>query len=464
VKAADLFSHTEFKEVLNVISDGLFFSDGTGKTLWVNDASEKILNTPKEQLIGKNVAELEAENIMNPSVTRLVLESRNTITTLQSSYGERKYIVTGHLLRLEEEDLVVVHSRDITNAVATSDKLEETERLIRNYSQEIKQMKDRPLPVKQKFIGGGKNFRDLNDLVEKAAGVNTTILITGETGVGKNAVAEQIHELSDRHNKPFVHINCGAIPESLFESELFGYKKGAFTGANTAGKAGLVKMAEGGTLFLDEISEIPIHLQPKLLQLLQNKTYLPVGETATQEADIRIIAATNKDLYEMMEKGSFREDLYYRLNIVPIYVPSLKERPEDIFPLLQSNLKYFNHLHGEMKYFSSQVIDILLNYEWSGNIRELENLVERLVVTSRASKITPEDLPEKIQSFSSEAATYILKEDESLNEAMERIEKSIISETYRKYKTTRKAADVLGMSQSGVMRRIKKYGIKPDQQ
>jgi PAS domain S-box-containing protein len=456
--ALNFFENEYFNKILNVINDGIYISDQKGNTLWLNKASEKILNKRKDEIIGRNVIDLEREGIMKPSVTRMVLENRNTITTVQTSSNGRKYLVTGHMITVSGEKLIVVHSRDITEAVRTSTQLGETEQLLKRYSEEIRLMKlrENKALTNQNLIGKSSIFRQLLKFIEKVAGVDTTVLITGETGVGKNVIAEQIHKLSSRHQKPFVHINCGAIPESLFESELFGYKKGAFTGALNSEKIGLVQMADGGTMFLDEISELPIHLQSKLLQLLQNKSYLPVGDTKVRTADIRIIAATNRDLLEMAKEGTFRLDLYYRLNVLPIHVPSVRERQEDIFPLLYHFLKKFNQMHSKNRRFSPELLDVLQNYEWPGNIREMENLIERLVITSKEDEISIEDLPEKMKKNRSQLKQF-LKEGESLTEALERIEKNIILEAYQTYKTTRKTAEMLGVTQSLLMRRLKKY-------
>lgn len=454
----NIFKNEYFNKILNVINDGIYISDNKGITLWNNKASEKILNKKQEYMIGRNVIDLEREGIMKPSVTRMVLENRNTITTVQTSRNGRKHLVTGHIIDICGEELIVVHSRDITEAVRTSSQLGETEQLLNRYSEEIRSIKlsQEKALSSQKLIGKSTVFQLLSEFIEKVAGVDTTALITGETGVGKNVIAEQIHKLSNRHHKPFVHINCGAIPESLVESELFGYKKGAFTGALNSGKTGLVQMANGGTLFLDEISELPLHVQPKLLQLLQNKTYLPVGDTKVRSADIRIIAATNRDLMEMANEGTFRLDLYYRLNILPIHVPALRERQEDIFPLLIHFLNHFNQMHHRNRSYSTELLEALQSYEWSGNIREMENLVERLVITSKEDEISIEDLPDKIKKSRSQTKQF-LKEGESLTEALERIEKNIILEAYQTHKTTRKTAEKLGVTQALLMRRLKKY-------
>lgn len=325
-----------FLEIFNSISDGIYISDKNGKTLWMNKASERMCERSRKEMIGKSVAQLENEGIFSPSATKLTLESRQTVSTVQEMANGRKYMVTGHLILNAKNDIqyVIAHSRDITEVVRTASKIEDMEALLRRYSQEIRRMNNKFVLLNDKdfhFVGQSNAYNMLLELIEKVAGVETTVLITGETGVGKNVAAQQIHKLSERHDKPFVQINCASIPESLIESELFGYQKGAFTGASANGKIGLVKMAEQGTLFLDEIGELPLHLQSKLLQLLQDKTYMPIGASKLLKADVRIIAATNRDLEKMVANGKFRADLYYRLNILPVKIPPLRERKEDIF-------------------------------------------------------------------------------------------------------------------------------------
>ncbi|MFB5663377.1 sigma-54 interaction domain-containing protein [Alteribacillus sp. HJP-4] len=453
-----IFENKTMKEILNVLHDGLYFSDCRGNTIWLNDASEKILGASRKQLIGNNVWDLEEAGIMKPSITRMVIEGGESVSGVQTSLGDREYLVTGHILDLDGDSIIVVHSRDITKDVEKSLQLEETENLLRRFSQEIRHIQVEKNEVEGKgFLGKGPKFRKLLRLISKVAGVQTTVLITGETGTGKNAVAERIHDLSDRHQGPLIQINCGSIPASLVESELFGYKKGAFTGAYTGGKTGLVKLADKGTLFLDEIGELPLHVQPKLLQLLQDKTFLPVGGTSLEKADIRIIAATNKDLKKMAGEGTFREDLYYRLNVLPIHVLPLRERREDIFPILQVNLEHFNQLHQKNRSFTRGLYEELQAYHWPGNIRELENVVERLVVTADKEKVDLQDLPDNMRQLRTDNSLEMIEEGESLPDTLNRIEKSKVIEAYRKHGSTRKAAKMLGITQSALMRRLKKY-------
>jgi PAS domain S-box-containing protein len=461
-----LFKMSQLIDIFNTLADGIYISDAQGTTLWLNNASENLCGLPKAELIGQNVADLEALAIFNPSVTRLVMETGKPTTTIQLVNNKGKFLVTGHIIPDDEgnPELIVAHSRDITEAARASSQLEETVSLLKRYSEEIQLMKrEANQSMSNVLIGSSRSYLALLELLKKVAVVDTTVLITGETGVGKSYLAEHIHQLSDRCGAPFVHVNCSAIPETLIESELFGYQKGAFTGASHSGKMGLVKMADRGTLFLDEISELPYHLQSKLLLLLQNKTFMPIGGTKTYTADIRIIAATNANLMELVRLGKFRHDLYYRLNILLINVPPLRERKDDIFPLLHHYLKKFNAKHQQERRFAAGVLDVLHHYEWPGNVRELENLVERIVITAKQEEIEVTDLPEELRSIRDfEESILTLGSDLSLSERMEKIEVEIIMHALRSHKSTRKTASALGITQSLLMRRIKKYGIQLD--
>jgi len=459
-----LFKMSQVIDIFNVLADGIYISDAQGNTLWLNNASENLCGVPKAELIGRNVADLEEMGIFKPSVTRLVLEKGEPTTTIQLVNNKGKFLVTGHIIPDEQgkPELIVAHSRDITEAARASSQLEETVSLLKRYSEEIQLMKRQASQsMSTMLIGSSRAYLALLELIKKVSVVDTTVLITGETGVGKSVIAEHIHQLSERSSAPLVHVNCSAIPETLIESELFGYQKGAFTGASHTGKIGLVKMADKGTLFLDEISELPYHLQSKLLLLLQNKTFMPIGGTKTYTADVRIIAATNANLLELVRAGKFRHDLYYRLNILPLNVPPLRERKEDIFPLLHHYLKKFNSKHNQQRRFSTEVLDVLHHYEWPGNVRELENLVERIVITARQDEIHVSDLPEELRSISGkEESLLALGGNHSLTERVEKIEAELIIQALRLHKTSRKTASALGITQALLMRRVKKYGIQ----
>ncbi|MEH7342559.1 sigma 54-interacting transcriptional regulator [Bacillus sp. JJ1532] len=449
-------------QLLHTLTDPIFISDSSGTCLWLNHASAAVCHRDRSELVGKSVRDLEAEGVFFPSVTKLALESGQTVTTVQEMSNGRKYVVTGSLLKDQKGQIeyVIAHSRDITEAIKTSIQLEETEALLRRYSDQIRKMSvvHSDQFEEQPLIGDSIHHKNLTNKINKVSSVDTTALIIGETGVGKNVVVQQIHAQSNRHNKPLIHINCAAMPESLIESELFGYVKGAFTGANSSGKPGLVKLADQGTLFLDEIGELPLHLQAKLLQLLQDKTYLPVGSSQVVNANIRIIAATNCNLEEMIKAGKFRSDLYYRLNILSIFIPPLRERREDFIPLLSYYLKKFNNKYQKQKKLKQEVIKAMLQYDWPGNIRELENIVERLVVMSNEDLISLSDLTLHLKQADGHYFFPFSKVD-SLPQTLEKVEKEIILESLQKHKTTRKTAKALGLTQSSLVRRIQKFNL-----
>ncbi|PWW31373.1 PAS domain S-box-containing protein [Cytobacillus oceanisediminis] len=450
-----------FTDILNSINDAIYITDKNGVTLWVNHISEVITQVPREKLIGRNVRDLEKERVFSPSVTRLAAEANSNVSTVQEVRDGRKFIATGHLVKDEKGEVIaiVAHCRDITEAVKTSSKLRDTEELLEKYSQELRKLKiplhTSDLPAKKELI----LHPSTEDLIGKIAKVNTTALITGETGTGKSATAERIHLLSKRYNAPFIQINCASMPEQLLESELFGYKKGAFTGAHTSGKQGLIQAAEGGTLFLDEIGELPTHLQAKLLHFLQTKTYLPIGAREYVQANVRIIAATNRNLEKMTEEGSFRSDLYYRLHILAINLPPLRERKEVIKDLAFYFLDTYNQKYNVKKRMTSGVLDIFQSYHWPGNIRELENLMERLVILCDQT-IDEKDLPQKMME-NLHLPDYRKQTDpyNSMPELLENIERNMILDALKKEKSTRKAAQKLGVTQSLLMRRVRKYGI-----
>lgn len=398
----------------------------------------------------------------------MVLKRKEPLKGIQSTYYSKNnkspFFTSGYPIMDKHSNItaVVTHAQYLPEIIESTTQLEEAQALLKRYSEEIRKIQYDTLQINEQkhFIAKSISYVSLLEKIDKIASTITTVLLTGETGVGKSFLANRIHQLSNRHEGPFVEINCGAIPESLIESELFGYEKAAFTGASASGKAGLIKMANGGTLFLDEIGELPLHLQVKFLHFLQEKTFLPIGATQQQTADVRIIAATNRNLLEEVQAGAFRSDLYYRLNVLPLKVPSLKERREDIIGLLQFNLDKYNKLHNKACEFAPDALETLRQYDWPGNIRELENLVERLVLINPHDEITIHDLPSQINNDQIKQTNFkTYQEGASLTSYVEDIEKDIIINALKKHKTTRKAAESLMITQSLLMRRIQKYKI-----
>lgn len=465
MKTTDI-AKQHFFHLLNKLPDGIFITDIEGFAIWANDTSTRQLGVPRSEIIGSHVEDLESKGLFTPSVTRIVMDKKESVSEVQTSL-DRQYLATGYLTRIPKSniDYILVQVKDITETVKASFQLEKAESLLQEYIEEIErlQQKQKSEETKKMILGQSKPYEEMIEMMTQVSAVNTTILLTGETGVGKSIVAKEIHKLSNRAEAPFIQINCGAIPESLLESELFGYKKGAFTGANAKGKTGLVEKAAGGTLFLDEIAELPLALQPKILQLAQEKSFIPVGGSETEEVDIRIISATNCDLEDMVAKNEFREDLYYRLNVVAIHIPALKERKDDIPLLIHHYKEYFQKQYNKNLELSTEAMNCLQQFDWPGNIRELENTIEFLVVTATSSVIHTKALPAKFLKQDTLKHGLVTEdvtpEFRSLPAYLDDIEYQIIEKAQKEYDSTRKAADALGMTQSTYFRRLKKYGL-----
>lgn len=452
-----LFGHIALKDLLPIldgISDAVFIDNGEGRCLWCNSTCEDLYDISVSDIRGKSVDELEKKGIFTPSVTRRVLDEKREITILHENKYGKKLLTTGTPIFDDtgKISLILTTSRDITRL--TED--EEKSKSASNTMISMSAITNTYSPDSG-IIANSTPMRNVMMLTKRLASVNSTVLITGESGVGKGMIAKILHEEGNRCDKPFVTVNCGAIPENLIESELFGYVAGAFTGSRAEGKQGLFEVAQNGTIFLDEISELPLNLQVKLLRVIQEREITPVGGIKPIPINVRIVSATNKNLMELVREGKFREDLYYRLNVVPINVPPLRDRPEDILPLIQTNLaKYNEHLH-ESKTISSEVLAVLLKYQWPGNIRELQNIIERLIITTNEDVITEENLPIFIKQEAETNAN--MNTDLSLSAAMAKAEKDILQEALSNYKSTRAMAKVLQVSQPTIVRKLHKYGL-----
>lgn len=298
-----------------------------------------------------------------------------------------------------------------------------------------------------------ESSKKIHDLVDRIAPYDANVLITGESGVGKSMYAHIIHERSKRARGPFIEINCSAIPQSLIESELFGYERGSFTGALKEGKVGLIETAAGGTLFIDEVSEIPMDVQVKLLQVIQDKKITKVGGTTSIDVDFRLITASNKNLRSLIAENKFREDLFYRMNVVPIKIAPLRKRQEEIIPLVEFFVEKANTKYGFNKSLDPDTYDWIEDYEWPGNVRELENIIERILLITKKERIDLEEIFRYYQFDEEES----LSEEESLKTAMERFEGELVRRAYYKYHTSTATAKALGISQSSAARKIQKY-------
>jgi len=455
--------NTQLNAIINSSFDGLWISDHEGKVVRINKASETINGIKADQIVGKRMETLIREGMIDRSVTLEVLKNRTGVTIIQNLKNGKQILVTGNPVFDDhgEISLVVVNERDITNLNKLRNDLEESRALASRYRSELSLMDKQATLLSEAVIRSEIMLKVLNRSM-KVAQVDSTVLIQGETGAGKGFLARLIHRASPRNQSPFIRVDCGAIPETLIESELFGYEKGAFTGARTEGKPGLFELAEGGTLFLDEIGDLPLNVQTKLLRFLEENSIMRVGGTSIREINARVIAATHRNLEEMVKKEEFRKDLLFRLNVVPIHIPPLRERVEDIPPLIDFFLKKFNQRDSTGKKILPRAIDCLCQYPFSGNIRELSNLVERIVVLTQDQNIHMEDLPSHVRHPDPSADIWSENDDANLPNAVARTEKKMIIRALRTCGTQRKAARILGIDQSTLARKAKRYGIRND--
>ncbi|MBI4964066.1 MAG: sigma 54-interacting transcriptional regulator [Desulfomonile tiedjei] len=450
--------HRELEAIFESSYDGLYITDGRANTIRVNSAYERIAGMKREDLIGRNMQDLVNEGVFDHSVTLEVLKKGAQVSLMQNIKVNKQVLVTGTPIFDEDGKiaLVVTNVRDMTDLNDLRAELEKSKRLSSRYYQSLLEQ-ERFEHVLDSMVVKSSAMTQVVQKAVKVAGVHSSVLLLGESGVGKSMLARIIHLMSPRKERPFVKVNCGTIPDSLMESELFGYTKGAFTGAAPTGKAGLIETGETGTVFLDEVGDLTPAMQVKLLQVIEEKTFTRVGSTRPTSVDVRIIAATNHDLKDLVRKGLFREDLYYRLNVVPIHIPPLRQRREDILPLA---LRILEHLNGSMqvnKRLDPEVLDGLMRYTYPGNVRELINIVERIVVISDGDVISLADLPGELK----ESSTVIqdLMEVGSLKDAVEALEERMIAGALKRCGGVMLAARALGVHPTTLWRKMVRYGM-----
>ncbi|MDR3331830.1 MAG: sigma 54-interacting transcriptional regulator [Synergistaceae bacterium] len=437
--------------------DVIYSSNASGITQKVSGACEELWGLKPSSLIGRSVFDLEREGVYQPSVTRMVLEAEQRRQTFQTTKTGRRLMVLGTPIKNKDGKTIRIInlSRDISSETGMKAEMENIRHLFNAYSQQSLGARSPNTWSNHQFIYTSNAMARVARMALKVSDVDSTVLITGESGVGKEIIASFIHANSRRSGKPFIKVNCGAIPESLLESELFGYEKGAFTGANKEGKPGMFELAHNGTLLLDEISEISKNMQVKMLRALQERTIMRIGGTKQVSVNVKIIAASNKDLEREMFEGRFRQDLFYRLNIVPIHIPALRERPEDVPSLTMFFLNRFNEQHNKNKAIDSEAIKRFQEQRWHGNIRELQNVVERLVVLTDKDLITEADLPPEFFEGNMENDITVNR-IMPLKEALIRVEQQLMRMAAEKYGTTTKIAEALGVDQSTISRKLRK--------
>ncbi len=461
----ELFAQVDFREVCQNLYDGIHIADGEGRVLFINAAYTRTTGITPEEILGRKVAEIEAEGkLYKGSVTSRVIATKARADSVATIHKMKKdVLVTGIPVfdAAGNVKMVVTNTRDFPE-------LKHLEQELLALTEEQRKTKEELVFLRRQQAGGqpliyrSAAMQSVMELIQTVAKTDVTVLITGESGTGKELVANELYQNSSRRDKPFIKVNCAAIPSDLLESELFGYEEGAFTGARREGRTGMFELANTGMLLLDEIGDMPLALQTKLLRVLQQRELMRIGGTRAVKLDVRLIASTNKDLREEVRQGRFREDLYYRLNVIPIELKPLRERKADISFLATEFFSKFCKKYGKTMRLSPGGMELLLEYPWPGNIRELENLVERIVVTntgettvSHSHIFTALNLGKvPLQPHGTE--THTLKEQVAV------YEREIILRSIEKAGSIRRAAKALGVDHSTLVKKCKQYEMLPD--
>lgn len=460
--SAELFQI--LKSTINTSKDGIYVCDKEGKTLIVNDALIEMTNIDKNIFYKYELHDLITKNILPNSCAYQTLKTKEKSNMIIDYYGGKKAVLTSTPVFNQTNDIICVVSnvRDITELNNLKYKLEETNKLNIEYLNLLYKNNQLQNDFDSEIVYRSNIMMKIISLAFKFSQIDSPILILGESGVGKDVLAKYIHKKSNRTGD-FIRINCGALPENLIESELFGYEKGAFTGANEA-KQGLFELANQGTIFLDEIGDMPYELQVKLLHVVENKEVRRLGSENTIKVDIRIIAATNRDLLTMIKDKKFRNDLYYRLNILSITIPPLRKRKEDIAILIFHFLNQLNEKHNMKKEITPEVLDYLLFYNWPGNIRELNNVIERMFHMSFEDVMGLKLLSNIIHKHNNINQADLAIDNSvdftiPLESAINQFEKKHIKKVLKNNLTLKENSELLGISVSTLIRRMRKHGI-----
>ena len=467
--------------ILDALEDPIHIIDTDGILVFANLAWEKLIGLPRESAVGLYINDAISrgnqgfyfsiekdedsraaqfthfDQKLFDSIALTALEKRKRVSMFAYSSSKNRFMLTSiPLYKGDRLQYVLTWCRDLTNFSQLCDDLQSAIEKNKLISEELEFY--RKMTTSQNMIGKCPQMIALMKTVEYVAGTDATVLITGESGVGKEVLTNEIYQRSGRKGKPFIRVNCASIPESLMESELFGYERGAFTGA-VKSKPGMFELANHGTLLLDEVGELPRALQPKLLRALQEREIIRVGGISTIPVDVRLIAATNQDLEAMVEGGTFRRDLYYRLNLIPLHIPPLRERGDDIPLLAVHFLEKFNAKYGKKKELTDEAMQIMKEYPWPGNIREMENLLERLVIIGEEHWLTAPRLMAILENGDG-AALRLDPSGASLKDMVADYEKKLLKEALTRYGTTYKTAQALNTSHPTVARKAKLYGLE----
>ena len=453
--------YDELQTFINCIKVGIFITDGQGKVLMLNDESEKTGGMTKNELIGRYMEELiEIGYVTESSVVNVMGSNHEESIIQELGSGGQLYITGMPFFQDGEINMIVCTERDITESINLRELLKEKEEIAEKYENELEYFRKKGIDQGKHIIARSEEMKRVVEMAMRIAMLDTTTFLKGESGTGKEVIATLLHENSSRRDQPFIRVNCAAIPENLIESELFGYDKGAFTGADINGKAGIFELADNGTLFLDEISELPIQMQPKLLRVLQEREIVRIGGKDVIPVNVRIIVASNVDMLKALREGRFREDLYYRLNIIPIEMPPLRKRREDIAPLSAHFVKQFNMEYNLNKTLQGDAVTILEEQQWPGNVRELRNMIERVVISFDGNNITAAQISSQFNKNGAEHSGEKKEERiEDLSLMIEKYEKKLLEDLMMKYRNGSEVARLLNIDKSTVSRKLKKYQI-----
>lgn len=447
------FDQEPLRSLLDALHDGVYITDANGITVTINKAYERITGIKRCEVVGFHMADLVKAGLISKSASLEVIRERRPITLVQTIHDSRKIVVSGTPMFNSDGALayVVTSVRDITELLLAKHAQEQFEQIQRmREAYQLTEMTALSAPG----VITSQQTEPCFSLAGRVARSTAKVLIQGETGTGKTLLARYIHQQSDRSEGPFMELNCTVFPEGLLEAELFGYTSGAFTGAAPRGKQGLLDVAHGGTLFLDEIGDLPLALQAKLLKVVEENRFLPVGGTAFRQTNVRLITATHQNLRERVKQGAFREDLFYRLSVVPLWLPPLRQRNDEVIPLLNYYLSHFNQLHGLNRRWSPEALELLAGYEWPGNIRELINLTECLAVTVVDNEITSAMLPPELFPSHLFNETPVKR---TLRQQVMQFEQKIIHQALAEHGTTRAAAAALGVDQSTLVKKQRRW-------
>lgn len=470
-KSDELIKLQSINEILHSIvqysSDGLFVVNDEGIVIEVNKAYEEMTGISKKEVINRNITDLVLNQYFDKSAASIALDTKKKTTIIQQIKQQKYFVVTANpiLDKNQKVSMVVTSVRDISYLYHLQKQLQDSHHITNNTPNTLYNQPDFYI------VYNSPQMKMLYQKIEQISQFPTNILITGDSGTGKEVLANLIHQLSSKSNQPFIKVNCSAIPNELFESEMFGFTGGSFTGAKKEGKPGFFEQANNGTILLDEIGEIPIQFQVKLLRVLQEKSITRIGSTKPINLSFRLICSTNQNLERLIHEKKFRLDLWYRINVVQLKIPPLKSRKDDIPPLVEQFKDEFCNKYKLTKQILPETMNKLIEYDWPGNVRELRNVIEYVIISTLTSQVGPADLPDNIrenwnlemplisEDEFSDQASHLLSKEISLKSALEQYETEIIISTLKRTSSIRSAAQQLKIDHSSLIRKMRRLNI-----